>query len=385
MQAMHGSARPVRSRGRLIGCSMALVLALGALFASTASAKAPATQSYLALGDSLAFGYSQQLFNENEKTGEPASAFENGYTNVYLKYANKQNPTPYQLINNGCPGETTDSFIGNGPLGAALEASPFAAHGEAPCAYHYTERAPGFFFPLHHEYGGSKSQLESALETIAVQSFGPTPVTKVSFNIGANDELRQVKACEKEVGEEYGKEGKSKYGANPTEAVENCLKAHVKELIEHIVKNTAASVYTLRHGSEFGGIDYTGKIVFQAGYDPYGNLVPNGEPQIENGKEQKELLPGSVPLAKLINAEVANAVNAYGGAETCIANPLPRFNPISEKSGIKILEKEEFRLQTWTNMANTTEFEGKKNGPDIHPTPTGYKQLASIMRKACGV
>jgi hypothetical protein len=82
---------------------------------------------------------------------------------------------------------------------------------------------------------------------------------------------------------------------------------------------------------------------------------------------------------------VANAVNFYGGAETCIANPLPRFNPISEKSGIKFLEKEEFRLQTWTNMANTTEFEGKKNGPDIHPTPTGYKQLAAIMRKACGV
>jgi hypothetical protein len=359
---------------------MALVLALGALFASTASAKGPATQTYLALGDSLAFGYSQQLFNENEKTGESPSAFENGYANVYLKFANKQNPTPYQLINNGCPGETTDSFIGTGPLAAGLEASPFKATGEAPCAYHN-----GLGAPLHHEYGAGKSQLESALETIAVQSFGPTPVTKVSFNIGANDELRQVKACEKEVGEEYGKEGKSKYGANPTEAVENCLKAHVKELIEHIVKNTAASVYTLRHGSEFGGVDYTGKIVFQAGYDPYGNVVPNGEPQIENGKEQKELLPGSVPLAKLINAEVANAVNTYGGAETCIANPLPRFNPISEKSGIKILEKEEFRLQTWTNMANTTEFEGKKNGPDIHPTPTGYKQLATIMRKACGV
>ena len=35
-------------------------------------------------------------------------------------------------------------------------------------------------------------------------------------------------------------------------------------------------------------------------------------------------------------------------------------------------------------MANTTEYEGKKNGPDIHPTPAGYKELAVIMRKDCG-
>jgi len=360
---------------------MALVLALSALFAATASAKPTPTQSYLALGDSLAFGYSQQLFNENEKTGESPTAFENGYANVYLKKVNTKNPTPYQLVNNGCPGETTDSFIGNGPVGAGLEASAFKATTESPCGYHKLG------LPLHHEYGGTKSQLESALETIAVESFGPTPVTKVTFNIGANDELRTVKNCEKEVKTEYETTGKSKYdkGGGPTEAVENCLKAHVKELIEHIVKNVSASVYALRNGEAFGGVNYGGKINFQVGYDPYGNLFPNGEPQIENGKEQKELLPGSVPLAKLINAEVGKAVLTYGGAETCIADPLPRFNPISVKSGIKALEKEEFRLQTWTNMANTTEFEGKKNGPDIHPTPAGYKQLGQNISKECGL
>jgi len=79
-------------------------------------------------------------------------------------------------------------------------------------------------------------------------------------------------------------------------------------------------------------------------------------------------------------------VLTYGGAETCIADPLPRFNPISVKPGtINVLEKEEFRLQTWTNMANTTEFEGKKNGPDIHPTPTGYIELAKNIKKECGL
>ena len=31
-------------------------------------------------------------------------------------------------------------------------------------------------------------------------------------------------------------------------------------------------------------------------------------------------------------------------------------------------------------MANFSEYEGKKNGPDIHPTPEGYMKLAKIMK-----
>ena len=56
MSAKHGSAVSFR---RLLGCTFALVLALSAVFAASASAKTP-TKTDLALGDSLAFGYSQQ-------------------------------------------------------------------------------------------------------------------------------------------------------------------------------------------------------------------------------------------------------------------------------------------------------------------------------------
>jgi hypothetical protein len=35
-------------------------------------------------------------------------------------------------------------------------------------------------------------------------------------------------------------------------------------------------------------------------------------------------------------------------------------------------------------MANFTESNGKKNGPDIHPTPVGYEKLAALMGKECG-
>src|SRR5438445_9269301 len=68
MQAMHGLALP-RLRSRVIGsCITGIALALAALalaFASTARAAEPPQKTYLASGASVAFGYSQGLFNEN--------------------------------------------------------------------------------------------------------------------------------------------------------------------------------------------------------------------------------------------------------------------------------------------------------------------------------
>jgi lysophospholipase L1-like esterase len=341
-----------------LGCAFAVALVLAAAFASSAGAVVPVTKSDLALGDSLAFGYSQQLFNENEKLGEPPTAFNHGYANDYFNQS-KAKLAGFQLINNGCPGETTDSMIGNGPLGAALEAGA-GAHGEAPCAYHY---AAGL--PLHHEYGGTKSQLENALETIAVEEAIGKPVTTLTLNIGANDQLRQVKACEKEVGEEWAKEGKSKYGGEtPTQSFENCLVAHVTPLFTHILTNIGASLYAIRNGAEFGGVNYLGKIVVQLGYDPYGAVFEVG----------KELLNNSNNLVAALNSEEGALVEKFGA---CAANPQPKFNPRNKR--------EPEVLQKWTNMANFTEFEGKKNGPDIHPTPSGYAQLATIMKKTCGI
>ncbi len=351
MQAMNGSAVSFRRSGRLIGCCMALVLSLSALaFASSASA-APST--YVALGDSLAFGYSQQLFNENEKAGDPPAQFEHGYVNYYYK-AMKPKANSVALVNDGCPGETSSSLIGNGPLGAALHASPFEASEEAPCAYHTLG------LPLHHEYGAGKSQLESALETVAVAELSGSPVSTITLNIGANDELATVHGCEAEVGAEYAKEGKSKYGATPEEAVKNCLTEHVPGLIEKLVKNIGATIYTLRNGATFGGVNYTGQICYVASYDPYGAVFTPGV----------ELLPESKLLAGQINSNVIEkAVDPFGGES---ANMLAEFNPGGAE--------EPTRLKEWTNMANFTEFEGKKNGPDIHATPAGYREMAKVMK-----
>ena len=344
MQATNGSSVRFSSRNRLIGCAMAVMLALSALaFASTARAETtPVTQTYLALGDSLAFGFSQQLFNENIPFESP-TAFEHGYTNDYLGNKVKEG---VQLTNKGCPGETTDSLIGNGPLAAAL-----GIPGESPCAYHKAG------LPLHSEYGG-KSQLESALETIAVDAATGTPVTKLTLDIGANDIFRSERACKAEVKAEFEKEGKSKYGSTPEEAVQNCVKAHIPETYKHIVENTGRILFVLREVAH-----YTGPIVFLELYDSSGAVFTPGV----------ELFPGSVEAVGILNAEQGKVVTSFAG---CATNPLPTFNPQNKQ--------EPERLQLYTNMANFTESNGKKNGPDIHPTPVGYEKLADLMGKECG-
>jgi hypothetical protein len=350
MQAMNGSSVLFGSRNRLIGCVMAVMLALSALaFGSTARAEAPpVTQTYLALGDSLAFGFSKQLFNENFPAESP-TAFENGYTNDYLGNKVKEG---VQLTNKGCPGETTDSLIGNGLLAAALKIP-----GESPCAYHKTG------FPLHSEYGG-KSQLESALGTIAVDAASGTPVTKLSLNIGANDIFRSEKACKAEVKAELeGPEHKSKYGSTPEEAVQNCVKVHIPETYQHIVENTGRILFVIRNGATFGGVNYTGPIVFLELYDPNGAVFTPGV----------ELFPGSNEAVAVLNREQGKVVTSFAG---CATNPQPTFNPLNKQ--------EPERLQLYTNMANSTTSNGQANGPDIHPTPVGYEKLASLMGKECG-
>jgi hypothetical protein len=364
MQATHGFAFLSRTRTCLIACVMAIALAVSALgFASSANA-AP-KEAYLALGDSLAFGYSQQLFNENEKAGVPPSAFEHGYANDYLKAL----PAKTAFLNDGCPGETTASMIGNGALGQKM-AEKFGTTEEAPCAYKYVDK-----LKLHHEYGGQESQLENALKVIRDQH-----ITILTLNIGANDQLHRIRGCENEVKSEFEKEGKSKYGKTPEEAVTNCVIAAVGPLFKSILTNIAGILNVIRHGAEYcipvsahcnppggAGVNFTGKITFQGGYDPFGAVFTPGV----------ELFPKSNLLLAILNAEEAKLIPEFGG---CFANPQPRFNPaIVGKPA-----EEPAALQSLTNMANFTEFEGKKNGPDIHATPLGYQELANIMHAACG-
>jgi hypothetical protein len=252
MQAMNGSGGlSVRRLCRLLGCVAALV-ALSALAApSIAAAKKPVKvkETYLALGDSLAFGYSQQLFNENEKTGESPTAFEHGYANDYLGIVNKKGKI--QLVNDGCPGETSASLIGNGPLLKAIQATDPAVTGEAPCAYHYTDG-----LPLHNEYGAGESQLESAVKTVATEAANGTPVKAITLDIGANDQLHLVAKIEAEVKARQTK----KVIAIATVEAEQAVAKHVesialKEIEEFVIGKAEEQAYLETGGPEVVGLE----------------------------------------------------------------------------------------------------------------------------------
>lgn len=197
MKAMNGSGGlGARRVCRLLGCVAALAALSAMTVPSLAAAKTPkipkVNKTYLALGDSLAFGYSQQLFNENEKTGESPTAFEHGFASDYYKEINTTGKIGY--VNYACPGETSGSLIGNGPLLAKIQAVVPGVTGEAPCAYHYTDH-----LPLHNEYSGTSSQLESAIATINADALAGKPVKAITLDIGANDQLHDIARIEKEV------------------------------------------------------------------------------------------------------------------------------------------------------------------------------------------
>jgi lysophospholipase L1-like esterase len=152
--------------------AIAVVAALGTLLASSISAAAasekfnPPKQYYLALGDSLAFGFEQAKFVGELQTGtyNPAS-FDTGYVDHFAAMLRTVDPG-ISTVNYGCPGETTTSFI------------------SGPCAYEVVG-TPSFRIPplpLHAGYTGS--QQAAALAFLQAH---PGQVSPITLDDGAND------------------------------------------------------------------------------------------------------------------------------------------------------------------------------------------------------
>jgi len=177
--------------------------------------------SYLALGDSLAFGYSQAKFESLLPT-EPPSAYNTGYVDDFAHLLRFGNPR-LQVINDGCPGETTESFI------------------KGPCEYQLA-------FPLHHPYvgGPTSSQLSDALAYLQANP-NTNPIT---LDIGANDALGVIEhTCEKKV---------------------ECVIKEAPALFAHIATNLGLILTDLR------GADPHATIVVLGLYNPFGEKLPGG-------------------------------------------------------------------------------------------------------------
>jgi GDSL-like Lipase/Acylhydrolase family len=365
MQAMNGSAGSVRSRGRLIGCLTALALALTALVFAPVAANAaePVEQkTYLAGGDSISFGYSQQKFNENYPTEAP-SFFEEGVVNQTLKLLQRKTELGKGVkpVNYACPGETSNGFIGENE---ALGGKPSTSNDKRetdyhPCSYHNQNG-----LPLHASLG-SHSQLE---ELLAYLNEGKPahPVKLITINIGSNDELASISECEEKVKGEYETTGKSNFdkGGGPSEAVTNCIGFTAQnKTFPHIIGNLGKILGAI-DSQEPGGGHYTGAIVLIGFYNP-----------------DSFVLPGSDALQKGLNSAIeTNLVPNF--PNVTYANPFSKFNPAPEQG-----PKEKKAIETYTEMCNPNVQKpstGKDPGceGDIHPTLAGYKLLGKIVNEA---
>ncbi|HST54494.1 MAG TPA: SGNH/GDSL hydrolase family protein [Solirubrobacteraceae bacterium] len=200
----------------------ALCLAPATQASNTKSRSASVHASYLALGDSLAFGYSQAKFN-SLLPSEPASAYNTGYVDDFGKVLRLFHPG-LRVVNDGCPGETTDSLI-NGP-----------------CQYQLA-------FPLHHPYSGgvASSQLSDALAYLAAH---PGSVNPITIDIGANDALAVNRAC----------------NADPA-----CIAAQAPALITHIATNLGSILQQLRAAAP------NAQIIVLGLYNPFGATIAGAD------------------------------------------------------------------------------------------------------------
>ena len=116
----------------------------------------PPQKYYLALGDSLAFGFQFGIYNEHYPS-VPPELFVHGYVDDFSQMLQSIRPD-IQTINFGCPGETTESFINGGCIYTALG------------------------FHLHNNYSGS--QLDAATAFLRAHRGQVSPIT---VNLGEND------------------------------------------------------------------------------------------------------------------------------------------------------------------------------------------------------
>jgi lysophospholipase L1-like esterase len=351
MRATDGLSGALRKRGRVIGFCTALAFALSALVFAPGASAAKGEPVYLALGDSISFGFTEEIFAENKPNDAP-SFFEHGFVNFFGKNLGKGTT----IINAACPGETSNSLIGEKPAlgGKASTEEKKRLFDYHPCQYHNKSG-----LPLHYSLAGL-SQLEEALG-ILKEGKPAHEVKAITLNIGSNDELSSVAQCKEEVETEFKEKGKSKYGATPQEAVVGCSVAAVPGLFEHIAKNIG-DILGVLDSTEAGGGHYAGRIVVLGFYNPNAFVLPGSDlfQKKLNETIQKEVIP-LFPNARY-------------------ANPFPVINKGRSS------KQEQASICKFTEMCNPNVqvpggLPAGKDG-DIHPSVAGYKAIAKLVNMA---
>ncbi|HVR04789.1 MAG TPA: SGNH/GDSL hydrolase family protein [Solirubrobacteraceae bacterium] len=237
----------------------------------------PPQQTYLALGDSLAFGYSEARFKEHEGNENPAY-FETGYVDDFGDVLKIFEPG-LQIVNDGCPGETTESLI------------------KGPCLYQLA-------YPLHHPYaaGPASAQLTDALSYLHEH---PGAVNPITIDIGANDALGLIETiCKRELA---------------------CILAGVPALFAHVGANLGLILGDLRAAAP------QAQIIVLGLYNPFGETLPGGD---ELTAKLNEVMAGDAAAVGARFADPLPVFNPPGALEapticllTNMCTPLQDIHP----------------------------------------------------------
>lgn len=308
-----------RARARLLVC-VAVVVAFGALLLAPAAGATGPLNTYLALGDSLAYGYHQAQFQQElkEKGFVEAANFNDGYVDDFgatLKLLNAK----LKIVNDGCPGETTETFIKGSGVGGA-----YCAGGPTGTPF------PKAF--LHHAYPGT--QLEDAL-AIAKEAGTGT----ITLDIGANDILQFL-------GHTCG-----------FPVTFSCSEAEVAAEIGHVVTNIGVILAQLRAAAP------TAKIVFVSQYNPYPTVLSpegRGDATVEALNAAIKSVAAGFGVKFANTARVINFSGTHGGPE---AGDIPT-------------------VCAFTAMCPGGTFNPASPEADIHPTKAGYAAMAAVTGAA---
>lgn len=382
MQAMNGLAVPFGGR-RLLGCCAVLALAIAALLLgpARASAQAEKTSTYLALGDSISFSYTEEKFNIHYPNESP-SYFEEGFTNYFtadLKKASEVGKS-IRLVNDGCPGETSNGLIGENESIGGMKSTegPEGTQGPGdwhPCRYHFVDG-----LPLHNSLG-TLSQLEDAL--VVIEKDNPKVIT---LQIGSNDELAGVEECKKEVTSEfeskyYSEQPNSKSAPGDPEDGSKFFVLNGESAHDQKVENeafvaclTGKSVYET-DPRIIRNINDAAKVIDSTGYS---------NPLVVIGFYNPDafVLPGSDALQELLNRELKKSLEESGLTNIHWAEIMPKMN---HKPGTEA--QEHAAIAKYTEMCNPNVQKpetGRDPGceGDIHPSVAGYKAIAKIVNEA---
>ncbi len=331
---MSAASRP-RMRGL---CVIATLCALFvAVPAANAAQTAPVIQppvaggTYLALGDSLAFGYQQAKVNACAGTGctSPDTQFSTGYVDVFGQLFGA-NTLGVNTVNLGCPGETSVTLVNATNATTGCTTYPFAIHDNHP----------------------GKTQLQAAVDTL--QRFGKR-VSPITVGIGANDVLGLVRnTC-------------------TTAGVISitCVQANAPATFATVNQNLDTTLSTLRQA---GGVKH--EIIVVGLYNPlypaiyqqtFGQVLAAGGSQAQAAAAAAQAGAGTDALAAQLNSLQSATAAKY---RAVFADPLPVFNPQGNP------QVELGTICTLTAVCGPLQ--------DIHPTDSGYAALANVVKQASG-